>query len=307
MADIKWIKLSTSMFEDEKIRLIESMPDADTLLIIWIKLLSQAGKINASGYIFLNENIPYTEDMLATIFNRPLNTVRMALDVFQKFGMIDIDEHHYINITNWGKHQSLDRLDQIREDTRKRVAAHRERKKQQSLPCNVTGNGDVTDIEEELELEEELDKEKDINKKNSPDENRQDIADENSIESSVSNPKEKDSKKADIPYKEIVDYLNEKAGTQYRATAKETQRLIKARYQDGFTLDDFKKVIDNKATQWLNNPEMSSYLRPMTLFGTKFEGYLNERPVPRKGTFKGGPSHGSSQQSDDEDFEYIGL
>ena len=64
---VKWIKLSTTMFEDEKIRLIESMPEADTLLIIWIKLLAQAGKTNASGYIFLNENIPYTEDMLATL------------------------------------------------------------------------------------------------------------------------------------------------------------------------------------------------------------------------------------------------
>ena len=60
------------------------MPEADTLLIIWIKLLAQAGKTNASGYIFLNENIPYTEDMLNT-FNRPLNTVRMALSVFKKF------------------------------------------------------------------------------------------------------------------------------------------------------------------------------------------------------------------------------
>src|SRR5690625_2691781 len=103
MSEIKWIKLSTKMFEDEKIRLIEKMPEADTILIIWVKLLAQAGKTNASGYIFLSENIPYTDEMLATIFNRPLNTVRMALETFQRFGMIEIDDQSYIKITNWEK------------------------------------------------------------------------------------------------------------------------------------------------------------------------------------------------------------
>ncbi|MED1406813.1 phage replisome organizer N-terminal domain-containing protein, partial [Bacillus mycoides] len=159
---VKWIKLSATMFEDEKIRLIESMPEADTLLIIWFKMLAQAGKTNASGYIFLNENIPYTEDMLATLFNRPLNTVRMALSTFQKFGMICIDENHYINVTNWGKHQSLDRLEKMKDDTRKRVAAHRERKKQEVLNCNVTCNDVVTDIDKDLDKD--LDKDKDIKK-----------------------------------------------------------------------------------------------------------------------------------------------
>lgn len=75
MGNIKWIKLSTAMFDDEKIKLIEKLPEADTILIIWIKLLSQAGRTNANGYIYLNENVPYTEEMLATIFDRSLNTV----------------------------------------------------------------------------------------------------------------------------------------------------------------------------------------------------------------------------------------
>ncbi len=83
MSEVKWIKLSTQMFEDEKIKLIEQMPESDTILIIWVKLLSQAGKTNASGYIYLNQNIPYTDEMLATIFNRPLPIVRMALNTFQ--------------------------------------------------------------------------------------------------------------------------------------------------------------------------------------------------------------------------------
>ncbi|QIW18555.1 phage replisome organizer N-terminal domain-containing protein [Bacillus thuringiensis] len=269
---VKWIKLSATMFEDEKIRLIESMPEADTLLIIWFKMLAQAGKTNASGYIFLNENIPYTEDMLATLFNRPLNTVRMALSTFQKFGMICIDENHYINVTNWGKHQSLDRLEKMKDDTRKRVAAHRERKKQEVLNCNVTCNDVVTDIDKDLD--------KDLDK---------------DIKKEYSSGKSQDNAQS-IPYQEIVDYLNMKTKTNYKHTSKKTQDLIKARWKEGFGLTHFQQVIDIKASQWIDNTEMSGYLRPITLFGTKFESYLNEKPAQRKGTFKGGPTNASNQK-----------
>lgn len=84
-----------------------------------------------------------------------------------------------------------------------------------------------------------------------------------------------------IPYQEIMSYFNQQAGTSYRANSKATQRLISARTNEGFTVDDFKKVIDIKVAAWKNDPKMSKYLRPATLFGTKFEGYLNE-PMPAK-------------------------
>lgn len=166
MAEVKWIKLSTKMFEDEKIRLIECMPESDMLLIIWIKLLSQAGKTNAKGYIYLNENIPYTDEMLATIFNRPLNIVRLALKTFEEFGMIEISDNHYIAISNWEKHQNVEGLDKIRQQTRNRVAKHREKKKLNAR--NDTGNvtvthGNATDIDKELDIE--IDKDKDIDLK----------------------------------------------------------------------------------------------------------------------------------------------
>lgn len=127
--DVRWIKLKTSMFDDEKIKLIESMPDKDSILIIWIKLLVQAGKCNATGYIYLNETLPYTDEMLSTIFNRPLNTIRLALNIFQKFGMIELNEDGAIYINNWEKHQNIEGLEKIREQTRLRVAKHREQKK----------------------------------------------------------------------------------------------------------------------------------------------------------------------------------
>lgn len=152
MADVKWIKLSTNMFEDEKIRLIEALPDADTILIIWVKLLAQAGKTNATGYIFLNENIPYTDEMLSTIFNRPIGTVRLALKTFQQFGMIEINEDHFISISNWEKHQNIEGMERIREQTRQRVAKHRQAKTYVTLPVT---DGNATDIEEDIDKEED--------------------------------------------------------------------------------------------------------------------------------------------------------
>lgn len=79
------------------------------------------------------------------------------------------------------------------------------------------------------------------------------------------------------PFQEIVSYLNDKAKTNYRANGKKTQSLIKTRMNEGFHLDDFKKVIDNKSAQWLGDAKWETYLRPETLFGNKFEGYLNEK------------------------------
>ena len=81
-----------------------------------------------------------------------------------------------------------------------------------------------------------------------------------------------------IPYKDIVSYLNNKTGKNYKPTTAKTKDLIKARYNEGFTLDDFKTVIDNKVIDWSSNDRMSKYLRPETLFSNKFEGYLNEGP-----------------------------
>ncbi|PGE68209.1 phage replisome organizer N-terminal domain-containing protein [Bacillus toyonensis] len=174
MADVKWIKLSTSMFEDEKIRLIESLPEADTLLIIWIKLLSQAGKTNASGYIFLSENIPFTEEMLSTLFNRPIATVRLALQTFKQFGMIDVTDDQYICISNWEKHQNIDGLERVKQLNAERNKKYRERKKQQQLALENKGeesdvcvtSRDDTDIEEDKEID--IDKEKDKKKKEKP-------------------------------------------------------------------------------------------------------------------------------------------
>ena len=138
MPAIEWIKLTTTMFDDEKIQLIESLPEADTVLIIWVKLLTLAGKCNASGHLILSERIAYTEEMLATVFRRNVTSVRMALKVFQEFGMIELDETLYI--TNWEKHQNVESLDRVRKLTNERVKKHRKNSKLKLISCNVTDN-----------------------------------------------------------------------------------------------------------------------------------------------------------------------
>jgi predicted phage replisome organizer len=104
--DIKWIKLSTNIFDDEKIQLIEQLPEADGVIVIWFKLLALAGKQNNNGLIMLSEKIPYTIEMLSTIFRRKQPLVQLALETFKMFGMIDIVDNAY-HITNWDKHQVL--------------------------------------------------------------------------------------------------------------------------------------------------------------------------------------------------------
>lgn len=89
------------------------------------------------------------------------------------------------------------------------------------------------------------------------------------------------------PYEDIVDYLNQKAGTHYRYSSADTRKHIKARFNDGYSLDDFKTVIDKKVSEW-KGTDMEKYIRPATLFGSKFESYLNQiepQKSKRKGSF----------------------
>lgn len=128
MADVKWIKICTDIFDDEKILLIEDMPERDAIIVIWFKLLCMAGKQNNDGIFIMNDKIAYTDEMLAAIFRRPLNTVRLALKVFEGYGMIEII-NDTITIPNWEKHQNLEALRKKREDSRKRMAAYRARQR----------------------------------------------------------------------------------------------------------------------------------------------------------------------------------
>lgn len=162
MADVKWIKIAVDMFDNRKIKQIGSMPEGDSLLLIWVQLLCLAGNVNDGGFIYLTKEIPYTDEMLATQFNKPISTVRLALKTFEQFGMIEII-NNMIFLSSWEKYQSTDRLATIREKDRERKRRKREAEKllpQNSMECPRTSM-DVP----RLDIDIDKDKNKSISKK----------------------------------------------------------------------------------------------------------------------------------------------
>lgn len=251
MADVKWIKITTDVFDDEKILLIETLPEADSIIVIWFKLLCLAGKQNNSGVFMMNNQIAYTDKMLATIFRRKESTVQLALQTFEQFGMIEIVDG-VITIPNWGKHQNLDQIETKKAYMKNYMKEYREKQKVLAgkTNCKTNSKSNVSSADKDIEEEKEIDK-------------------------------------SNYIYNVVIDYLNEKVGTHYRATNKTTQKHINARLKEGYTYDDFKIVIDKKCAEW-KGTSMEQYLRPETLFGTKFENYLNAK-THTKGVTNGEP------------------
>lgn len=257
MAEVKWIKIATDIFDDEKILLIEGLPDAYAIITVWFKLLCLAGKKNNGGVFLMNDKIPYTDKMLATIFRMNESTVKLALNAFEQFKMIEIVEG-IITIPNWNKHQTLDAYERKKE--RDRLYQEERRAKQRAL---IEKSSDKSSERTSDVAVSDIDKEED---------------------------KEKDNN-IYVPYKEIISYLNEKTGKKLRWDVKSNQKEIKARFNEGYTLDDFKTVIDKKYNEWGRKPtkeelqrgvnDMRIYLRPKTLFGSNFDVYLNQEQTEK--------------------------
>ena len=161
MPDVKWIKITTDIFDDEKILLIESLPEADSIIVIWFKLLCLAGKMNNSGVFVMNDRVAYTDKMLATIFRRKETTVQMALKIFEDFGMIEIIDG-VITIPKWCKHQSLDRLEKRNEYMKNYMRKQREKQRLLTCKtnCEVNSEVNVNCAEEEKERDKDKEKEK---------------------------------------------------------------------------------------------------------------------------------------------------
>lgn len=205
MADVKWIKITTDIFDDEKILMIESMPSADSIIVIWFKLLAFAGKQNNDGVFLMSNRIAYTDEMLASIFRREVNTIRLALKVFEQFGMIEIVDK-VITIPNWGKHQTLDAYEKKKQRDRERIARKRAEQKaliamspDKSPNSSPDKSPDVAFSEEDKEG----DKERDLEDKN------------NSGDSTESPDVEKPSRNRFVPptVEEVREYCNERKNT----------------------------------------------------------------------------------------------
>lgn len=162
MADVKWIKITTDIFDDEKILMIESMPSADSIIVIWFKLLTFAGKQNNDGVFMMSNRIAFTDEMLASIFRRDVNTIRLALKAFEQFGMIEI-VNNVITIPNWNKHQTLDAYEKKKQRDRLYQAERRANQRAlaaKSSDTSFDASSDVVVSEKEEEREEEEEKKK---------------------------------------------------------------------------------------------------------------------------------------------------
>lgn len=168
MPNVQWVKLSTEMFDNPKIKYIRTLPEGNNMLLIWIMLISKAGICNASGYIFLTDKVPYTTKMLADEFKFDELIVKLALDTFSRLNMIELEEQN-IYIIGWAEHQNTDGLDKIKEQSRKRSARYREKQKILQLENKENEENDVTRhvtsrdshaIEEEKEEDKEIEKDK---------------------------------------------------------------------------------------------------------------------------------------------------
>ena len=258
MAEVKWIKITTDMFDNRKIKHLRKLPDGNNIVLIWVMLLTMAGRCNSNGMVFLTQNIPYTPKMLADELDFEENTVKLALQSLEQLEMI-VTDNGFFTIPGWEEHQNAEALEKIREQNRIRKQKQREKQKiecvtEMSRDVSVTNLGShATDIDKEE------DKEKDNN--------------------------------IYVPYKEIITYLNEKTGKKLRWDVKSNQKEIKARFNEGYTLDDFKTVIDKKYHEWGRKPtkeelqrgvnDMRIYLRPKTLFGSNFDVYLNQEQTEK--------------------------
>ena len=225
MADVKWIKITTDMFDNRKIRHLRRLPDGNNIVLIWVMLLTMAGRCNSNGMIFLTENIPYTPKMLADELDFEENTVKLALTVLEQLDMVVMNQG-YFAIAGWNEHQNVEGLDKIREQNRIRQANFKA--KQKLLQGNVTDNvtltlGNATDIDKEKEKESELEK---------------DIKISSDLQSVV-----------DLYHSICISY------PKIRSLSDARKKTIKARLKS-YSLDDFKTLFENaEASSFLKGTE----------------------------------------------------
>lgn len=223
MAEVKWIKLTTDMFDNRKIKYLRRLPDGNSIVLIWVMLLTMAGRCNAGGMIFLTENIPYTTKMLADELGFEENTVKLALSALENCDMVVMNRGHFA-VAGWDEYQNIEGMDKIRES--KRLAQAKWRAKQKALPP-VDSTVDSTrylvdDAEEDIEEDKEIDIDKD----------KRDTTDLRSV--------------VDLYHSICVSF------PKIRSLSESRKKAIKARLKT-YSLDDFKTLFENT--------EASSFLK----------------------------------------------
>ena len=241
-----YLRLKDNFFDSDELKILESMKDGYLYSNILLKLYLRS--LKNDGKLVVNERIPYSADMLASVTGHQVGTIKQALSIFKDLGLIDVLDNgaiYMLDIQNFiGKGSS--------EADRKREYRQRIETDRTNVQTNLRQISEKSPPEIEIELE------KEIEIKN------------------IHSPAKQDNTPKEVY--EIIDYLNLKTGKSYKHTTKKTQSLIKARLNEHFTVDDFKKVIDNMCAKWIGT-KWEEYLRPNTLFAGRFDDYLNQTPT----------------------------
>ncbi|HEM3201095.1 DNA replication protein dnaD [Streptococcus suis] len=265
MADNKkyyYLKLKDNFFESDEAIILESMPDGYIYSNILLKLYLRSLKNN--GLLMFNDLIPYNAQMLATITRHHVGVIEKAIQIFQQLRLIEILDNGAIYMTNIQNFvgQSSTNADRMRESRRQLQMLNK---------C-----APEIEIEKDIKLDIDLDINKEINSElnNSAEQSSAYVFPNWLNQSSIDELKKVSPKNYHLYIP--IQYLNQETGHTYKFIATHT-KFIQARYKDGYTLEDFKKVIDTKVAQWKNNSQMAQYLRPKTLFSpSNFDSYLNE-------------------------------
>ena len=296
-----YLKLKDDFFEREEIQILEAMPDGYLYCNILMKLYLRS--LKSDGRLMYRGVIPYTPEVLATLTRHSVGVVKSAIDTFRNLGLLEVLDNgamYMLDVENFVG-QSSNQADRVRLYRAKIQAEKLALQSEQRTDELPAPNLDKLPLEEGGENSEGVQMYNICNKKSDHSQTvePQGIQELSTGKAYICTPENRDkrletrdyiinnveqastsaptsSKRPAPPYEEIIAYLNQVAGKSFSPKTKETQRLIKARWNEGYTLEQFKTVIDVKSSQWLHKPEMLGYLRPMTLFSTKFESYLNE-------------------------------
>ena len=285
MAAVKWIKITTDMFDNRKIKHLRRLPEGNNIVLIWVMLLTMAGRCNSGGMIFLTENIPYTPKMLADELDFEENTIRLALEALSQLGMI-VTDSEYFSIAGWDEYQSADKLEQMREMARIRKQRQRAR---EALPPGESRDGHVTvtpchALEEDIEEDKEKEIDRDIEEDTEPDDKRP---------------------VSPVPYDSVKSMYNEICVSFPRCTSLSDARkkTIKARFTSGYTLDAFKALfIKAEASSFLKGKNSRNW-------SATFDWLIKDTNMAKvlDGNYddqKGGEKHGQAPGNPGEGQHY---
>ena len=277
-----WLKIDKKFFDNLFIKRLKNMPGGYTMTVIYIRLMLES--LEDDCILYYEGYFDSLVQELALKLDVSEDDINMTVAYFTKCGLIQIDEDKNAELT---QAKAL-----VQQETNHAAYMRSYRKEQQEKEKNLTLLSKNFTTLSTCKTEKEIDKDKELEQDLKLDINQEYIAEETSSneqsspftfptwleETAIKDLEKTKHKELWIP----IVYLNQVANKRYKFVDK-TKRLLLARFKEGYTLEDFKQVIDIKTAEWKDSPEFSKYLRPETLFGSKFDGYLNQKPKTIRG------------------------